>query len=123
VPPFKTFAAAIVLFTLAAGLFALAAPADAARRSTTRFDGIRDCERAGYTQFLRHNPTFKRFAIDRANVETDKFADRVGPLFISTIYHGKATYEAAGGAQTVRFICLHSGMGRRGAVFVYTVPE
>ena len=74
-------------------------------------------------QFLRHNPTFKRFTIDRAHVDTDKFADRVGPLFISTIYHGKATYEAAGGAQTTRFICLHGGMGGRGAVFVYTMPE
>ena len=118
---FKTFAAAIASFALAAVLFAQ--PADAARRSATRFDGIRDCERAGNVQFLRHNPTFKRFTIDRAHVDTDKFADRVGPLFISTIYHGKATYEAAGGSQTTRFICLHSGMGRRGAVFVYTIPE
>jgi hypothetical protein len=120
---FKTLTAAIAVSAMAAALFVIAAPADAARRSATRFDGIRDCERAGNAQFLRHNPTFKRFTIDRANVETDKFADRVGPLFISTIYHGKATYEAAGGSQTTRFICLHSGMGRSGAVFVYTLPE
>lgn len=119
---FKTLAAAVGFPAIAAVLFALAAPADAARRSATRFDGIRDCERAGYTQFLRHNPTFKRFTIDRANVETDKFADRVGPVFVSTIYHGKATYEAAGGTQATRFICLHGGMGR-GALFVYTLPE
>ena len=32
------------------------------------------------------------------------------------------TYDAAGGTQTVRFICLHGGAGR-GAVFVYTLPE
>lgn len=119
---FKTVAAAIVLLALAAVLFALVAPADAARRSATRFDGIRDCERTGYTQFLRHNPAFKRFTIDRTQVETDKFADRVGTLFVSTIYHGKASYEAANGVQTTRFICLHGGTGR-GAVFVYTLPE
>jgi hypothetical protein len=118
--PFKTLPAVTALFALAAVAFV--PPADAARRSATRFDGIRDCERAGYTQFLRHNPTFKRFTIDRAHVETDKFADRVGPVFVSTIYHGKATYDAAGGTQTVRFICLHGGAGR-GAVFVYTLPE
>ena len=119
---FKTLTTAILLPAMAVVSFVLATPADAARRSATRFDGIRDCERAGYTQFLRHNPTFKRFTIDRAHVDTDKFADRVGPVFVSTIYHGKATYDAAGGTQTVRFICLHGGAGR-GAVFVYTLPE
>jgi hypothetical protein len=97
------------------------APAEAAR-SRTRFDGIRDCERTGTVQFLRHNPGFRRFAIDRAHVDVDRYADRVGAQFISTIYHGKATYETAAGARTTRFICLHGGMGRR-AVFVYTLPE
>ena len=103
-------------------IFALAVPAEAARRSKTRFDGIRDCERTGSAQFLRHNPAFKRFLIDRADVEVDKYADRIGSLFVSSIYHGKATYEAAGGARSTRFICLHGGMGRR-AVFVYTLPD
>jgi hypothetical protein len=103
-------------------LILLAAPANAARRGYTKFDGIRDCERVAAAQFRRHNPTFRRFLIDRANIETDRFADRVGATFVSTIYHGKATYEAASGPKTTRFICLHGGMGR-GAVFVYTLPE
>ena len=59
--------------------------------------------------------------IDRANVTDDKYADSVGTTFVSTIYHGKATYEAAKGPLPTRFICMHGG-GGRGAVFVYTLP-
>jgi hypothetical protein len=103
-------------------MLALAAPAAAAPRAKTRFDGIRDCERLGAAQFRRHEPTFKRFTIDRAKVSVDKFADKVGTTFISTIYHGKATYDAGKGPQANRFICLHGGVGRD-AVFVYTLPE
>ncbi len=98
------------------------APADAARRGKTRFDGLRDCERTAAIQFRRHDPAMRRFAIDRANVSSDKYADRIGPTFVSTVYHGKATYEAAAGAKPVRFICLHGGM-HRSALFVYTLPD
>jgi len=101
---------------------ALAVPASAAPRAKTRFDGIRDCERLGAMQFRRHDPGFKRFSIDRAKVVVDKFADKIGPTFVSTIYHGKATYEAAKGPRATRFICLHGGVGKD-AVFVYTLPE
>lgn len=110
-----------VLAGLLLALLALAEPAEAAR-VRTRFDGIRDCERTGAAQLLRHNPNFKRFIIDRANVSVDKYADHVGNRFVSTVYHGKATYEAASGPQTTRFICLHGGMGR-GALFVYTLSD
>ena len=103
-------------------LLALAVPATAAARAKTRFDGIRDCERLAAVQFKRHNPQFRRFTIDRAAVEVDKFADKVGPTFVSTIYHGKATYDAAKGPRPTRFICLHGGVGND-AVFVYTLPE
>lgn len=103
-------------------ILALVAPADAARRGKTRFDGIRDCERTGNAQFLRHDPNFRHFAIDRANVRVDRYADRAGSLFIQSIYHGKASYVSASGTRGTRFICLHSGMSRR-AVFVYTLPE
>jgi hypothetical protein len=102
-------------------VLALAVPAEAARRKT-RFDAIRYCERTGGRQFLRHDPAFRRFVIDRSHVSIEKFADRVGTMFISTVYHGKATYEAAAGPKAVRFICLHAGMGRR-AVFVYLLPD
>ena len=101
---------------------AMIAPADAARRGKTRFDGIRDCERTGGAQFLRHDPNFRYFAIDRANVRIDRYADRVSSLFIQSIYHGKASYISASGTRSTRFICLHSGMSRR-AVFVYTLPD
>jgi len=107
---------------IAALALALAAPAAAAPRAKTRFDGIRDCERLGAIQFRRHDPAFRRFHIDRAKVEVDKFADKVGPTFIATIYHGKATYEAGKGPRTTRFICLHGGNGRD-AVFVYTLGD
>ena len=100
---------------------AAAAPADAGR-AKTRFDGIRDCERAAAVQFRRHNPAFRRFVIDRADVTADRYADSVGPMFVSTVYYGKATYEAADGPLTTRFVCLHGGMHRR-ALFVYTLPD
>lgn len=110
--------------TLIAGALALAfaLPADAAPRAKTRFDGIRDCERLGAVQFKRHDPLFRRFVISRAGVEADKYAGRVGPMFVSTIYHGRAIYEAAKGPRSVRFICMHGG-GGHDAVFVYTLPE
>jgi hypothetical protein len=103
-------------------LLALSLPSSAAPRAKTRFDGIRDCERLAAIQFKRHNPAFRRFVIDRAKVEDDKYADKVGGMFVSTIYHGRATYEAASGAQTIRFICLHGGVGGN-ALFVYTMTD
>jgi hypothetical protein len=103
-------------------VLALAASAVAAPRAKTRFDGIRDCERLGAVQFKRHNAAFRRFVIDRSSVEDDKYAELVGPTFVSTIYHGKATYDAGKGAKTTRFICLHGGVGKD-AVFVYTLAE
>jgi hypothetical protein len=103
-------------------LLALGFPAAAAPRTKTRFDGIRDCERLAAVQFKRHNAAFRRFTIDRAKVEDDKYADKVGGTFVSTIYHGRATYEASSGPHTTRFICLHGGVGRD-AVFVYTLLD
>jgi hypothetical protein len=79
---------------------------------------LRDCEKLAAVKFKQENPDFKKFAIDRADTEGDKFADKVGTQFVSTVYHGKATYRAG----DVRFICLHSGLGK-GAVFVYTLPH
>ena len=109
-------------FMAGALMLALAQPTWAAPRSKTRFDGIRDCERLAAVQFKRHNPVFRRLLIDRATVEDDKYADNVGPTFVSTIYHGKATYDAGKGPLRTRFICLHGGVGRD-AVFIYTLPE
>ena len=104
---------------IGAVLASLAATADAAPRAKTRFDGIRDCERLAATQFRRHNATFRRFTIDRSKVSVDKFADRVGGSFVSSVYHGSATYDAGRGADHTRFICLHGGQD---ALFVYTLP-
>ena len=90
-----------------------------AQKSTE--DGLRDCEKLAAVKFKKGNSAFKRFDIVRADVEEDKFADKVGTQFVSTVYHGKATYQAAGAPDNVRFICLHGGLGK-GAVFVYTLP-
>ena len=106
-------AAAVALCALALG------PA-LAQKSTE--DGLRDCEKLAAVKFKQENPAFKKFAITRADVEEDKFADKVGSQFVSTVYHGKATYQAAGAPDEVRFICLHGGVGK-GAVFVYTLPR
>jgi hypothetical protein len=106
--------------TLAVGLaFAVfcVPPASAQR---TRFDAINSCERLGMVKFKRHDVAFRRFVIDRASVEVDKFADRVGNQFVSTVFRGKALYEAGSGPKTVNFICLSGGPGR-GPVFVYTL--
>jgi hypothetical protein len=97
-----------------------AAPVALAQKSTE--DGLRDCERLAAIKFKRENPTFKKFDIVRAFVEEDKFADKVGTQFVSTVYHGKAVYQADGAPDNVGFICLHGGIGK-GAVFVYTLPH
>jgi hypothetical protein len=85
-------------------------------------DGLRDCEKLAAVKFKQENAAFKRFAITRADVEEDKFADKVGTQFVSTVYHGTAVYQAGGAPDPVRFICLHAGFGK-GAVFVYTLPR
>jgi len=90
-----------------------------AQKSTE--DALRDCEKLTAIKFKQENLAFKRFAITRADLEEDKFADKVGTQFVTTVYHGKATYRVAGESADVRFICLHGGLGR-GAVFVYTLP-
>lgn len=107
------------LFTAIAVALLLPSQALAQR---TKFDGLRQCERYGALQFRKQNPAFRRFMIDRASVSEDRFADQVGQQFVSTIYHGRATFEAASGPKNVRFICLHAGY-RRGPVFVYVLPE
>jgi hypothetical protein len=110
-----------VRIALAAALCALcAAPSALAQKSTE--DGLRDCEKLAAVKFKQENPAFKKFAIARADVEEDKFADKVGTQFVSTVYHGKASYTAAGAPDEVRFVCLHAGLGK-GAVFVYTLPR
>lgn len=109
----------VFAFTVLAAALVLPSAASAQR---TKFDGLRQCERYGALQFRKQNPAFRRFLIDRSSVSEDRFADQVGQQFVSTIYHGKATYEAAVGPKPVRFVCLHAGY-RRGPVFVYTLPE
>jgi hypothetical protein len=101
-------------------LCALAAMPAYAQKSTE--DGLKDCEKLAAVKFKQENPAFKKFAITRADVEEDKFADKVGTQFVSTVYHGKAIYQSGGEAADVRFICLHGGLGK-GAVFVYTMPR
>jgi hypothetical protein len=96
------------------------APSALAQKSTE--DGLRDCEKLAAVKFKRENPDFKKFAIDRADAEEDKFADKVGTQFVSTVYHGKAVYQSGGEPDNVYFICLHGGLGK-GAVFVYTLPR
>ncbi len=103
-----------------AALCAFAAWPALAQKSTE--DGLRDCEKLAATKFKQENSEFKKFSITRAVVEEDKFADQVGTQFVSTVYHGKATYQTGGAPAEVRFICLHGGLGK-GAVFVYTLPR
>ena len=98
----------------------LCAPAALAQKSTA--DGLRDCEKLAAVKFKEENTAFKNFTINRADVEEDKFADKVGTQFVSTVYHGKATYQADGKPDDVRFVCLHAGLGK-GAVFVYTLQR
>jgi hypothetical protein len=94
-------------------------PADAQR---TRFQGITQCARYASVQFARRDPGFRRFVIERITVQDEKYAEMVGNQFVSTVFSGRAIYEAAGGPKRVRFICLHAGF-TKGPVFVYTLPE
>jgi hypothetical protein len=109
-----------VRLALVAALCALAAAPALAQKSTE--DGLRDCEKLAAIKFKQENSAFKKFEIARASVEEDKFADKVGTQFVSTVYHGNATYQAGGEPAEVRFICLHGGLNK-GAVFVYSLPK
>jgi hypothetical protein len=114
---------AIVLAAgLVAGLGALALSSVPAQAQRTRFQGITQCARFGSVQFSRRDPMFRRFVIERVTVQDEKFAGMAGNQFISTVYYGRATYEAAGGPKRMRFVCLHAGTAK-GAVFVYVMPE
>jgi hypothetical protein len=110
----------VVKLAALAVLCALAAWPALAQKSTE--DGLRDCEKLAAVKFKQENPAFKKFAIARADVEEDKFADKVGTQFVSTVYHGNAVYQAGGEPAEVRFICLHGGLNK-GVVFVYTLPK
>jgi hypothetical protein len=110
------------LLIAAGAALVLVATSTAAPRTTTRFDGIRACERAGTLQFKRQDASFKRFVINRAEVRVDKYAAHVGQSFVATIYHGKASYDAGHGPVSARFICLHRGINR-GVLFVYAFPD
>jgi hypothetical protein len=114
----KAFGAKFVFVALLCSF--CTAPAALAQKSTE--DGLLDCEKLAAIKFKQENPEFKKFAIARADVEEDKFVDKVGTQFVSTVYHGKAIYQAAGAPDNVGFICLHGGLGK-GAVFVYTLPR
>jgi hypothetical protein len=70
----------------------------------------------------RNNPAFRRFTIDRGHVNSERSAERVGPVFVATVLSGRATYEGANGPRVTRFVCLHGGMHRR-ALFVYPLPD
>ena len=114
---------AILLMTgLVGGLAAVALSAVPAQAQRTRFQGITQCARYGSVQFSRRDPNFRRFVIERVTVQDDRFAGMAGNQFVSSVFYGKATYEAAGGPKRMRFICLHGGTAK-GPVFVYVMPE
>jgi hypothetical protein len=101
---------------------ALALLATDAQAQTSKFDGLRGCERVAAVQFKRHNPAFRRFRIERTSVKVDRYAAMVGNQFVATVYSGKAAYDDGKGAKLVRFLCLHGGIGR-GPLFVYTLAD
>jgi hypothetical protein len=106
--------------SLAVLLAVLLAPA--AHAQTSKFDGLRGCERIGAVQFKRHNPAFRRLRIERTSVTVDRYAGMVGNQYVATVYSGKASYDGGKGAKLVRFVCLHGGIGR-GPLFVYTLAD
>jgi hypothetical protein len=114
--------AVVLAAGLVAGFGALALSSVPAQAQRTRFQGITQCARFGSVQFSRRDPMFRRFVIERVTVQDEKFAGMAGNQFISTVYYGRATYEAAGGPKRMRFVCLHAGTAK-GAVFVYVMPE
>ena len=107
---------------LAAGFGMLVLSAIPAEAQRTRFQGITQCSRFASVQFSRRDPAFRRFVIERVTVQDDRFAGLAGNQFVSSVFYGRATYEAAAGPKRVRFICLHAGV-TKGPVFVYTMPE
>ena len=111
---------AVRLAAIAVSGLLLAASAPAVRAQRTTFEGVLGCERYAAAEFKRRNPAFRRFVIDRASVAVDRFADKIGSQFVSTIYHGRASHDAGNGTRIVRFLCLYGG-AERGPLFVYTL--
>jgi len=97
-----------------------AVPAALAQKSTE--DGLKDCEKLAAVKFKQENGKFRKFEIDRKDVEEDKFAANVGTQYVATVYFGKATYQAESAPAEIGFVCLHAGLGK-GAVFVYVLPR
>ena len=109
--------AVAVASAIALGLFVPGAGAQ-----STTFEAINGCQRYAEIAFKARNASFRRFVIDRRRIDVDRYAGMVGNQYVSTIYRGKAIYDGGTGPRTVRFVCLFAGM-RKGAVFVYTLPE
>jgi hypothetical protein len=98
------------------------APSAPVHAQTSKFDGVRGCERFGAVQFKRRNPAFRRFRIERTSVTVDRVARMVGNQYVATVYSGKAVYDDGHGSKPVRFVCLHGGIGK-GPLFVYTLAD
>jgi hypothetical protein len=114
--------AAFLAAGVLSGLAAIVLSSIPAQAQRTRFQGITQCSRYGSIQFSRRDPNFRRFVIERVTVQDDRFVGMAGNQFVSTVYYGKATYEAAGGPKRMRFVCLHGGTAK-GPVFVFVMPE
>jgi hypothetical protein len=100
---------------------ALATPASAQQASNYR--KLMECSHQAAIQFKRHDPSFRRFIIDRGSVVEDRYNGNVGNQYVSTVFHGTAIYDSSfGGPKRRPFVCLHAGFGK-GAVFVYALPE
>jgi len=110
----------VKLALIACAAAALAAAPAVAQK--TAYQGITECAHRAAAQFKQRDLAFRRFVIDRSSVKEDRFAGRVGNQYVSTVYYGSGTYEAASGPKTVRFICLHAGMAK-GPVFIYALPD
>ena len=103
---------------LAIAVTALALCAAPAMAQKSTEDGLRDCEKLAAVNFKQENRAFKKFVIERADINEDVYTGKVGSQPVTTVYHGKAVYQAGGEPANVRFICLQAGLGK-GAVFVY----
>jgi hypothetical protein len=104
--------------TLAAALFGAAGPVAAGYDGP----GVETCRAFGAAALARDERDFKALAlVNDDDLLIERYTEKVGTQFVSSVLTGRATVTAAGGQRTIRFLCLLAD--DRHAVFFYELPH
>ena len=84
--------------------------------------GAETCRAFGAAALARDERGFKALAlVNDDDLVIDRYTERVGSQFVSSVLTGRAAVTAADGTRTIRFLCLLAD--DRHAVFFYELPH